>query len=360
MVIPAQSFPLRVRPATASLTAGGLTYASGRWSGGLDAAYALWTGELKRAGRVRIVGDGKVLAARPSGPLNGRVGLLPTLSGEVSTDVAPLLPTLPGDLRAALRPGQLFAKVTATGATLRLERTLYQNEPLNLTAAVDWSATSGRGGVRATALLSHPQARVPLRYDRRGLRISGARLTGKALAPLLPGTTGAVNLDLNVPGAALDWARATGRARADLTAQGQQVAGDLRLSGGELDGALKAGPLHLTATRGRVRATGDLAGHHLEATGRLRLPGDLSELRVNVAGPYLDAAATGSLADLRGALRLHGQTLGGGPARVVVPAQSFPLRASATAGRVQVAGLSYAGGRWSGGWTRPTPCGPAS
>ncbi|WP_164927970.1 AsmA-like C-terminal region-containing protein [Deinococcus radiodurans] len=135
MVIPAQSFPLRVRPATASLTAGGLTYASGRWSGGLDAAYALWTGELKRAGRVRIVGDGKVLAARPSGPLNGRVGLLPTLSGEVSTDVAPLLPTLPGDLRAALRPGQLFAKVTATGATLRLERTLYQNEPLNLTAA---------------------------------------------------------------------------------------------------------------------------------------------------------------------------------------------------------------------------------
>ncbi|CAM3162040.1 Translocation/assembly module TamB [Deinococcus radiodurans] len=349
VVIPAQSFPLRVRPATASLTAGGLTYASGRWSGGLDAAYALWTGELKRAGRVRIVGDGKVLAARPSGPLNGRVGLLPTLSGEVSTDVAPLLPTLPGDLRAALRPGQLFAKVTATGATLRLERTLYQNEPLNLTAAVDWSATSGRGGVRATALLSHPQARVPLRYDRRGLRISGARLTGKALAPLLPGTTGAVNLDLNVPGAALDWARATGRARADLTAQGQQVAGDLRLSGGELDGALKAGPLHLTATRGRVRATGDLAGHHLEATGRLRLPGDLSELRVNVAGPYLDAAATGSLADLRGALRLHGQTLGGGPARVVVPAQSFPLRASATAGRVQVAGLSYAGGRWSGG-----------
>ncbi|GGI81433.1 hypothetical protein GCM10010914_14580 [Deinococcus wulumuqiensis] len=344
VVVPAQSFPLRLRPGGASVTAGGLTYAGGRWSGGLDAAYALYTGEWKRAGRVRLAGGGNVLAALPSGPLNGRVGLLPTLGGEVSTDISPLLTALPAEVRSAIRPGELFAKVTASGAELRLNRTLYQNEPLNLSAAVNW-----QGRVRASGLLSHPAIRAPLSYDRRGLRVDGARLTGRALSPLLPGVTGAASLSLNVPGEALDWARASGHLRADLTAQGQRVAGDLRLRGGDLNGDLQAGPLRVTANRGEVQATGEFAGHTLRANGRLTLPGDFSGLRVNVAGPYVAASAQGDLSGLRGTLTLREQGFGGGPARLVVPAQSFPLRASVTAGRVQVSDLRYVGGRWSGG-----------
>ncbi|UTA50914.1 hypothetical protein MSS93_00575 [Deinococcus radiodurans] len=206
---------------------------------------------------------------------------------------------------------------------MRLHQTLYQNEPLNLSAQANW-----RGGLRASGLLTRRGLRLPVTYDPAGLRVRGARLDARLLSPVLSGAAGEVGLDLTVPGgtgpgAALDWARATGQARLNVRAQGQAVTGLLALRGGELDGALKAGPLHLTATRGRVRATGDLAGHHLEAAGRLRLPGDLSGLRLNVSGPYLSAAATGDLRALRGTLRLRPQTLGAAP-----PAWSFRLRAS--------------------------------
>ncbi|WP_339096123.1 translocation/assembly module TamB domain-containing protein [Deinococcus sp. VB142] len=342
LVVPAQSFPLRASLTGARANLGGLIYQGGRWAGGLNAAYALWTGDLKRSGQVRLAGGGDVLAALPSGPLSGRVQLLPALGGELSTPLSPLLAGLPAEIRAAISPGVVTAQFGAAQGRVRLGGTRYQGQPLDFTAQADW-----RNGLRVTGLLAHPRLFVPLRYGPDGLSVQNARLNARLLAPVLPGAAGEVGLNLNVPG--LDWQRATGLARLNVQAQGQPLTGTLALRDGALDGDLRAGPLTLTARRGALALSGKVADHALRASGRLTLPGTLSDLRVDVAGPYLRASAAGGLSDLRGTLTLREQQFGGGAAQLVFPVQSFPLRASATAGRVQVSGLSYAGGRWSGG-----------
>ncbi|GHF32488.1 hypothetical protein GCM10017781_06460 [Deinococcus metalli] len=133
-----------------------------------------------------------------------------------------------------------------------------------------------------------------------------------------------------------------------LTLAGQALTGDLSARGGLLTGALTAGPLAVTATDGRIRATGAFAGHDVVASGKLTLPATVSDLNVRVRGPYLDADARGGVADLRGTVTVKAQAYGTAPARVIVPAQTFPLSVSLTGARVAVGGLTYRAGTWAG------------
>lgn len=297
LVVPAQSFPLWASLTGARANLGGLIYQGGRWAGGLNAAYALWTGDLKRAGRLRLAGGGKVLAAFPSGPLSGRVGLLPSVGGEVSTSLAPFVGTLPPEVRASLQPGRLWAKVSASGAEVRLQDARYQGEALGLNAAVSWL-----GGVRAAGRLTHPGTLLPFEYSESGLRVSGGVLSARVLRPVLPDAAGRLRLDLNVPD--LDWARATGQAHLDLSAGGQQARGAVTLRAGQLAADLAStlggqtvtvrGPLYPQAdaalTVGGVRGT--LTGSaERELTLRARGRWEERDLDLVLRGAGLTGAA---------------------------------------------------------------------
>ncbi|MDL2345941.1 hypothetical protein QOL99_17570, partial [Deinococcus sp. MIMF12] len=167
------------------------------------------------AGTVAVRGGGRTLAALPSGPLTGRVNLLPRLGGQLQTDLSPFLAPLPADVRAELVAGRLVADVTPDGATLGNSGSRYLGQPLGLRGAVSW-----QGGVRASAELTHPGTRIPLTYDGRDLAVRGARLDALALRPLVE-ATGRITADLTVPG--LDFGRASGRADVKLAAAGQRA-----------------------------------------------------------------------------------------------------------------------------------------
>ncbi|WP_425557186.1 translocation/assembly module TamB domain-containing protein [Deinococcus carri] len=336
VVLPAQVFPLSASLTGARANVGGLTYLGGGWSGGVNLRYLL----AGQGGTLRLAGDGTRLTAVPSGPVAGRVTLLPRLEGRLTADLSPFLPLLPEAVRAEVVPGQLVAQVGANGAALATQGTRYLGDPLSLDARLNWAR-----GFRAAGTLTHPGTRIPLRYDGRDLTVRGARLDARVLRPLTA-ASGTVTASLTVPG--LDFGRASGQARVNVTAGGQRASGTVSLTEGQLGADLRAGPLRLTARNGQVNATGELTGHTLTASGRLTRLTALENLRVNVSGPYVTASAAGDLADLRGSLRLKGQTLGAGSAGVDLPSQTLPLTASLTGGRVQVGGLTYAGGRWSG------------
>nr|WP_281378329.1 translocation/assembly module TamB domain-containing protein [Deinococcus budaensis] len=335
--VPAQTFSLSGSLTGARARVGGLSYLTGRWSGAQNLRYTL----AGQGGTLRLTGEGGSLTARPSGPVAGRLTLLPELGGTLSADLSPVLGLLPADVRAEVVPGQLVAQVREGGATLETRGTRYLGDPLALSGRVDW-----RRGLRASATLTHPGSRVPLRYDAENLTVRGARLDARVLRPLLE-ASGRVTADLTVPG--LDLARASGRARVDLRAAGERAVGGVTLSRGQLGADLRAGPLRLTAREGRVDLRGTLAGQTLAASGELRGVTDLRGLRASVSGPFLSAEAAGSLERLRGTLRLREQRFGTGDLAVTLPAQTLPLTASLTGGRVNVGGLTYAGGRWSGG-----------
>ncbi|MDL2345830.1 translocation/assembly module TamB, partial [Deinococcus sp. MIMF12] len=281
------------------------------------------------------------LAALPSGPLTGRVNLLPALGGRVQTSLSPFLADLPADLRAALVAGQLIADVTPDGAALGSSGGRYLGQPLGLRARVDW-----RRGVRASGTLTHPGSRVPFAYDGRDLRVRGARLDARVLRPLVE-ATGQVTADLTLPG--LDPERASGRLGVDVRALGERVTGRVTLRGGQPAGEVRGGPLRLRVRDGGLTLTGELADHALTATARLRGLSDVSDVRANVTGPYLEASAAGDLTALRGTVRVREQRFGTGDASLTLPAQTLPLTAAPTAGRVTLGGLSFAGGRWAGG-----------
>ncbi|MFD1730920.1 hypothetical protein ACFSC4_07255 [Deinococcus malanensis] len=85
LTVPAQIFPLSASVTDLRASVGGLTYTNGFWSGAQRLRYAL----NSQLGEARLTGTGKVLAALPSGPLDGRVTLLPALGGTVSTSLSP-------------------------------------------------------------------------------------------------------------------------------------------------------------------------------------------------------------------------------------------------------------------------------
>ncbi|PNY82788.1 translocation/assembly module TamB [Deinococcus koreensis] len=307
--VPAQTFPLRASLTGARATVGGLTYQGGRWRGALAAAYAL----SGRAGRVEVVGTGAGLAALPSGPLAGRLTLLPTLGGTLSSDLAPFRGLLPAALRQEIVPGRLIAQITAGGAALQTQGARYLNEPLGLSARVSWPGVSGEGGLTASGTLTHPGTRLPVRLEGRTLSIDGAVLDARALQPLYAGARGSATLSLSVPD--LDFAQASGRARVNIAAQGQRAVGLVSLSRGQLSA-------NLTSTLGGVpvRVVGPLYPQANATLGWEGLRGTLNgsastALNLSVSGTYqkqaVNVRVVGSgLTGTRTAVRLSGTVAG--------------------------------------------------
>ncbi|WP_446682159.1 translocation/assembly module TamB domain-containing protein [Deinococcus oregonensis] len=392
--IPAQVFPLTASLTGARVNIGGLTFLGGDWSGAANLRYVLGTAASSTPGQIRLEGNGPQLLAIPSGPVAGRVTVLPTIGGTLSASLSPALPFLPQAVRKEVVAGRLIAQISATGAALTNEGTRYLNDPLNLSARVSW-----KNGVTASGTLTHPGSRIPVRYDGRDLNIDGAVLNARTLQPVLKGVTGTLTASLTVP--KLDFAQADGRARVNLALQGQRAEGLVSLRRGQLGADLSStlaglnlrvrGPLYpqadavlnvdgvrgtltgnaaqtlnlraagdyqgqaidLTASatnltrKGQIQLAGNVAGQNISASGRL-VSGTLSGLNLRVSGPYLTANASGNLSGLRGAVRLNAQTFGPEQARVSLPAQVLPLTASLSRASVNVGGLTFLGGQWGG------------
>ncbi|MEF2280120.1 translocation/assembly module TamB domain-containing protein [Deinococcus sp. YIM 134068] len=285
VTVPAQVFPLTASLTGARANVGGLTYSGGTWGGGVNVRYALGG----RAGTVRLVGSGTTLAAVPSGPVAGRVTLLPALGGTLTAGLSPALAFLPAQLRPEIVPGQLVANLSPNGATLTTRGTRYLGEALNLNARVGW-----RNGLTASGTLTHPGTRLPVRYDGRNLSVDGALLDARALRPFIE-ATGTVTADLRVPD--LDFDRANGRARVNVAAAGQRAVGTVTLARGQLGADLTSDLAGLS-----VRVRGPLypqANAVLNVDGvRGTLSGNAAEtLTLRAAGTYegraLELTATG-------------------------------------------------------------------
>ncbi|MDL2345874.1 polymer-forming cytoskeletal protein, partial [Deinococcus sp. MIMF12] len=211
-----------------------------------------------------------------------------------------------------------------------------------LTLAGPWRAldvtAQGPGGLRANGTAALPAASYDLRVrgPLEGLyvdgQVRGSGTTPRGTLDVFDGAGGSARVNLR------GLSDFDVRAR-QLTLAGQPLEGDLTARGGRLSGTLSAGPLRIQARDGRVDASGELAGHRLTAQGRLTLPATLRDLRVNVTGPLLTAAATGEVDNLRGSVRLRPQRFGEGAARASLPAQTFALSASLSGPRVTVGGL---------------------
>ena len=302
--LPAQLLPLRASIFPLSADLGGLKYNAGPVAG--------WAGQTRlryvygaQAGTLALVGSGPSLSAVPTGPLAGRLQVLPALSGSLSAPVSPLLPLLPAQFASAIIPGRLSARIgpTGTSAALTLESARYLGQPLGLNAAVNW-----RSGIKVSGALTHPGSRVPFVYDGQNLTVSGARLDALALRPLL-GTldvTGSIRGDLSLPGLKLE--KGQGNLRLDLRAAGQQARGTVRLTGGTLSADLSstlggqtlrlAGPLYPRASAAlqygelraalngdlRTRATLDVTGSYSGGSVTLSAVGGLNPGQVRLTG----------------------------------------------------------------------------
>lgn len=308
--VPGQSFPVRGSLTGARATVGGLTYAGGNWTGALGLRYALGsTPATEQAGTVRLAGQGTTtLLALPSGPLTGRVSVLPALGGTLSTSLAPFTAGLPADVRAALVPGRLEVALGGSSATLFTSGTRYLGDPLRLDARADW-----RSGLTVRGTLTHPGSRIPVAYSSAGLTVRSAVLDARVLGPVLEGVRGRIGLNLSVPD--LDFARATGRADVNVQAAGQAARGSVSLLRGQVSANLSSslggqalsvrGPLY-------PQANAAVTFEDLRAalTGRAGPgAGDALTLRVNgsYAGKTVNVTATG-VALTGGAARV---TLGG-------------------------------------------------
>ncbi|MBZ9713668.1 translocation/assembly module TamB domain-containing protein [Deinococcus multiflagellatus] len=280
-----------------------------------------------------------------------------------------------GDLNVAYDGGSGLTRVSGTQALTAFGQTG------RVQGQASWGLGRGgafRGAVSARGVLD--QYAVTLRGPWNGLQVlvtdgEGLRAQGTASLP-----SGRYNVDVsgplggglfvngNVQGTGLSprgqvvvTDAAGGRARVTLrgfdnlgvqaqglTLGGQRLQGTLQARDGVLSGRLQAGPFTLQAAGGGVQVSGTLADHTLQASGRLTLPATLSNLRLNVTGPYLAAQATGGVANLRGTVTLKPQSVGSGPTRLSLPGQTLPFSGSLTGARLRVGGLTYASGRWSG------------
>ncbi|ADV67641.1 translocation/assembly module TamB domain-containing protein [Deinococcus maricopensis] len=259
--------PLRVQ-------VGGLAY-DGGWRGAQALGYAL-NGER---GALTLAGRGAALTLAPSGPVRGRLQVLPDLRGQLAVALPSVRAALPAQVARELTGGELRANLFPTGANVTLNGARYVGQPLGATAALTWA-----DGTRLSGLLTHPGTRVPFRADAGGLHVNGATLDALALRPVLA-AQGRVTLDLDLPGYALD--RGRGRASVDLRAAGGAARGTVTLGGGRLSADLNStlggrtvtlnGPLYPTANA-TVRVDG--------ASGRLT--GSVREALTLVAGGTLD------------------------------------------------------------------------
>ncbi|WP_418514425.1 translocation/assembly module TamB domain-containing protein [Deinococcus sp. RM] len=339
--VPGQSFPVRGSLTGARATVGGLTYAGGTWAGALGLRYALGsTPATEQAGTVRLAGQGTTtLLALPSGPLTGRVSVLPALGGTLSTSLAPFASGLPADVRAALVPGRLEVALGGSSATLFTSGTRYLGDPLRLDARADW-----RSGLTVRGTLTHPGSRIPVAYSGAGLTVRSAVLDARMLSPVLDGVRGRIALNLSVP--QLDFARATGRADVNVQAAGQAARGSVSLLRGQVSANLSStlggqalsvrGPLY-------PQANAAVTFENLRAalTGRAGPgAGDALTLRVNgsYAGKAVNVTATG-VALTGGAARV---TLGGSVAGAALDLTATQ-RAGAGLGAWTLSGSANAG-----------------
>lgn len=323
LLLPAQSLPLRASLQPLSLSAGGLSYAGGQWSGQADLRYL-----APSVGRLTLLGQGGQLSARLSGPARGTVSLLPQLGGRLTIDLAPFVGLLPDPLREATQPGALQLELAPSSLHASLLGTRYVGEALTLDARASW-----QGGLRASGLLSQPGTRLPFDFDGQNLTVRGARLDGRALRPFLAGAEGGLSLDLKLPG--LDWQRGSGLADVNLSAQGQQARGWLRLAGGQLDADLSStlggraltlrGPLlpraaaelRLDGVRGQLRgdpeqgltlqAAGNFEGRELSLSAAYRQ--QALQLAASVAGAQIAGQAVSGADGWRGSLSLNAPDL---------------------------------------------------
>ncbi|MFT2720192.1 translocation/assembly module TamB domain-containing protein [Deinococcus sp. A31D244] len=235
--VPAQSFPLSGSLTGARVSVGGLTYRGGMWSGALGARYAL----SGQPGTLRVLGEATRLTVAPTGPVAGRVTVLPELGGAVSADLTAVRALLPATVRPEVVAGRLVASLSPTSAVLSTAGTRYLGDPLGLNARVDWA-----GGLRASGTLTHPGTRIPVRFDGRALTVSGAALDARVLTPVLAGAAGRVTLNLTLPDLTGPdpLARASGRAdvnvRAGTPGNEQSAQGRVTLARGQLSANLSS------------------------------------------------------------------------------------------------------------------------
>ncbi|MFC4452739.1 translocation/assembly module TamB domain-containing protein [Deinococcus sonorensis] len=260
-------------------------------------------------GRVRVQGTQPVSGYGQSGQLTVNAQYAPGFQGQVSA-------------RGALGPYAVQVNGPWTALATRL---------------------TGPGGLRASGTVSAPDQRYDLtvRGPLAGLYLQG-RIQGQGTRPhgtlqLSDAAGGSATVRLN----GLD--NLTVQA-GQLTVAGQTLSGTLTARNGLPSGTLTAGPLTVQAVNGQISARGTLAGHTVRASGRLRLPAQVSGLTLSVDGPLLSARANGDAARLTGSVTLKRQSAG----VATLPAQTYPLQASITPLAVQVGGLGYAGGQWNG------------
>ncbi|WP_407570185.1 translocation/assembly module TamB domain-containing protein [Deinococcus altitudinis] len=314
--LPNQILPLQASVVPLQVNLGGLRYAGGGWAGQAALKYALGG----QTGRLRLAGSGAELTALPSGPLQGRLQVLPALGGTLSAPLSHLLTLLPAQIRQGLsptlQPGRLNAVIQPSGAALTLAAARYQGQPLGLQANASW-----KGGLKVSAVLTHPGTRIPVAYDGRTLTVRGARIDALALRPVLSAlgvkgldVSGSVRADLNLPG--LDFGAASARLNVDLKASGQQARGTVNLQNGNLSADLNStlggqaltlsGPIYpqaravLTLGELTARLNGDLRGKQgsqqgqqatLDVSGRyqerevaLKVVGELNPAQVTAIG----------------------------------------------------------------------------
>ncbi|GAA5447989.1 hypothetical protein Ddep01_01749 [Deinococcus depolymerans] len=342
--VPAQTFPLTGSLTGARVTVGGLTYRGGTWSGALGARYAL----SGQPGTLRVLGEAARLVVAPTGPVTGRVTVLPALGGAVSADLGAVRALLPESVRPEVVAGRLSAVLSPTGAALGTAGTRYLGDPLTLTARVDWQR-----GLRASGTLTHPGTRVPVRFDGRALTVSGATLDARVLRPVLTGASGRVTLALTLPDLTGPdpLARASGRADVNVRVQGegQRAQGRVTLSRGQLSADLQSTLAGAAVTlRGPLypQANAALTLDDLRATLTGRAD---SALDLRVAGTYQGRAVnltatgtnlTGTDLARRAAVTLSG-TLAGAAVNLTArqAAGAAGLLDWQTAGSVSVADL---------------------
>ena len=350
--LPAQVLPLSATLFPPALDLGGLRY-DGGWHGQTTLLYRL----SGTSGRLRLVGDAARLSALPSGPLDGSLQLLPSLTGQLSAPLAPLAAYIPAPLRpgvvngadlAKTRPalslGRLQASILPGRAALSLLGTRYDGQPLGLNAQISWSG----GGLRASGTLTHPGTRLSFAYSGQDLDVSGP-LSAAALRPLLAGQLpgrlgGSTLLKLHLPG--LSFEKASASARIDLRAAlaggpDQTARGTLRLAGGQLSGELSS----------------DLGGQRLALSGSFYPRADArlgwQDLRAQLIGDVRTAARlelSGSYAGRAVALHAQGGLL---PARLDVQGQLAGLDVTVQASNTRRALADL--GAWTLGGTFSAP-----
>lgn len=295
LALNAANLPLRASLTPLTLQVGALRYAGGRFVGAQDLRYALGS----EAGRLALRGGGRALRVNAAGPLRGTVQVWPEVRGELRARLAPIAAELPENVRTALTPGELRARLTNSAAVLDVLGTTYVGAPVTLDARVSWD-----GGLRASGALTHPGTRVPLELSGRDLRVRGARLDALALRPLLgESAQGEVRGDLSLPD--LDLGRGSGQLLVNLRASGRSASGAVTLRGGQVRADLESDLGGRTlSVRGDVYPRADAALAVDGVRGSLR--GDLqSELVLQAGGEF-----EGRGVDLRAALRPDVLTLG--------------------------------------------------